>query len=139
MFNVTVKKTEGKMVMTVDAAGFHQYLESIGAPRDSYGRFTGLPYQRTGNWVDTDYTTVTANLLTRKMPVDLPSGGVEYKSMPIAVNLSEYYSRPPTLEVVKALVASIGVKARELIDHYRPIDVAIRIVGKKPEAATPAF
>ena len=123
MFTVKFTGHLGRFSMTFDATPFHDYLRSCGAEVGPDGMFRDRP--RCDGLIDSTMHKIGTDLLLRTGPV--------------TVALADHYSRPVTAEVLRRLGESVHEKINAIVEHYRPIEVVVKIVekGKKPPADNP--
>lgn len=126
MFTVKFAGHMGRFSMTFDATPLHDYLRSCGAQVGPDGLFRDRP--RCSSLIDSTAHKVGTDLLL--------------KTGPVSVALADHYSRPITPEVLRKLGESIHGQITTIVDHYRPIEVIVKIVEKKkapdvnPDAST---
>src|SRR5688572_11555748 len=119
MVIVTIRRINGVLKMTLDAEEFHTYLRSIGATTrmDSNGQeYYYSPVLSTLRNVDDYNGRVSHGYLLYKGPqvVDMPT-------------------RISSLAKLKEVAAGLKDVCQGIIEAFRPVDVTIRVVAKKPE------
>lgn len=123
MITVQFSRKSGRCTMTVDAAEFQEYLRSLGA-EESGGEFRDQPRSR-NRFIDPVVSRVEPNLLLSPQPATL--------------NLADYYTTPPTLDQIRKLGESVQAVAQGVVEHYKPIEVAVRIYGKRGPVEVSAY
>ncbi len=116
LISVDFRRAKGQCLMIVDARELHAYLDRIGVERDATGRFKNQPAQDY-SVIDTGRNRVSAGALLK------PEGPHEF-------NLLTHYSAPPSRALLAALRDSIATVVDTVIDHYRPIEISVRIHAK---------
>lgn len=112
-------RREGKMSLVIDARPFHELLTRIGAPKGRQGdRFVNRP-QSAEQYIDARNNSIMTFALLH-CPGD-----------PITINLLDYYrDTPPTFEQIKKLGQSVETVAQLILDHYRPVEVSVKVFDK---------
>lgn len=117
--NVKVKflRQSGRATLTLDATELHEYLKGLGVALDATGTiFADQPYSEYRD-IDTYRNKLASNLLL--------------KVGPQTVNLADHYRQPIGMDTLTALADSVSDVVRAIVDHYRPIEISVVIVGKK--------
>ena len=118
LVSVSIKRdpTRGPSLV-IDAARFHEYLAKLGVTPVS-GQFQNRPGQRVSGFVGASYH--------KSAPIALLT-----PANPVKVNLADYYSGTVTFQQLTDLAYSVKEAANLIIEHYRPIEISIRLVEKK--------
>ena len=119
MIEIKFSRKDGRTIMTINAAEFHAYLVSLGVKKDRWG-------ERFANSPDTDIVDARNNKLMCGALTFCGNGGK------LEVNLADYYSGPVTDRVLTALGESAQGCVDRILEHYRPIEISVRIVKRKP-------
>ena len=128
MIEIKFSRKDGRTIMSVNAAEFHAYLLSLGVKKDRWG-------ERFANPPDTDIVDARNNKLMCGALLFCGNSGK------LEVNLADYYSGPVTDRVLTAIGESAQACVDRILEHYRPIEISVRIVKRKPPTdaqATPA-
>jgi hypothetical protein len=115
MITVTFKRRAGKTEMLLDCSAFHEYLRQCGVT-ESGGMFQHRP--ACAHVIDTSSHKIGSDLLLTS------------RSSPLVVALGDHYDRPVTRDVFRRLGESVQAAAEAIVDHYRPIDVIVKILPK---------
>lgn len=119
MIEIKFSRKDGKTLMTVNAKDFQDYLSSLGVKKDRWGeRFMNAP--------DTDIINARDNKLCCGALLYCGSNGT------LVVNLADFYSGPVTDRVLTAIGESAQACVDRILEHYRPIEISVRIVKRKP-------
>lgn len=103
--------------LIIDSARFQEYLAKLGIVPVG-GAYPNRPNYRVGGLVDAGtHKIAPLALLTRPNPV--------------RVNLADYYSGTITFQQLTDLAYSVKEAANLIVEHYRPIEISIRLVEKK--------
>lgn len=123
MFTVKFTGHTGRFSMAFDATPLHEYLKTCGAEVGPDGLFRDRP--RCSALIDSNAHKIGTDLLL--------------KTGPVSVALADHYSRPITPEVLRRLGESVVEKINAIVDHYRPIEIVVKIVekGKRPPEDSP--
>lgn len=124
MISLNLKRPPGGgAILIVDARQFHDYLRTLGCVNDSAGQYlANKPYvYGSGRMVDVDNDALTSNVLVKL-------GG------PHTIDLTAIYGAPPNADRIFKLVDRDALQnlARSVVDHYRPIEIQVSIIAKRP-------
>lgn len=120
MIGVEIRRTPGKApVLVIDCREFHAHLVRLGVQVHQNGgqrEFENLPGRR----VNVQNNAVTPYALLSY--VDL---------QPRQINLAEHYTGSATFQQLMDLAYSVDRVSREIVEHYRPVEIKLRLVDKK--------
>lgn len=120
MIEIKFSRKDGRCLMTINAKEFQDYLLSLGVKKDRWGEwFANMP----GNG---DTINVCENKLEPRAFLYCANAGK------MEVNLADHYSGPVTDRVLTALGESAQACVDRILEHYRPIEISVRIVKRKP-------
>lgn len=123
MISITFKRDSGKLIMTVDAKEFVEYLQTLGCKSSDGQYLDNRPYASSS-------VCGSDGKLSPKALVRL-NGPHDY-------NLSEVFSSPPTTAFLQAIGESAEETARAILDHYRPVEIRVRVLPKPAAKVKPA-
>lgn len=102
--------------ISLDATALHAYLDEQGVPKDSAGNYVDPP-RNDYDLIDTYRNKLSPKAFTRP--------GVQ------EIVLANHYANPVGPDILAALADSVDSVVRQVVDHYRPIEISVVVVGKK--------
>ncbi len=120
--NIKVKfvRVPGKgAAITIDASDLHSFLDEQGVPKDAAGNYADPP-RADYELVDTYRHKLSPRAFTRP--------GVQ------TISLADHYSTPVGPDILNQLAESVDTIVRQVVDHYRPIEISVIVTGKKAAA-----
>jgi hypothetical protein len=123
LVSVDFKRAKGRCVCRVDARAFHAYLDSVGVQYDERrDHYADLPRDPEGYSVfNTSSSRVCPMVLLRR-----PRAG----ESAVEWDLMEHYSVPPIATTLEAIGESFEAVIDRIVEHYRPVEVSVRIHQK---------
>lgn len=118
MITITFKRDKGAVKMCVDARDFVEYLKTLGCTQSTTGYLDNYPYLGEST-VDIANSRLAPKVLCRC------DGPHEY-------DLASLYRNPPTSAALQKIGESAEEVARLILDHYRPVEIKVRVVPKVP-------
>lgn len=106
----------GRATLSLDATELHEYLDQLGVEKNPDGSYKDAP-AADHNEIDTYRGRISPKLLLRP--------GVQ------TVNLADHYGQPIGIDRLNTLADSVGDVVRQVVDHYRPIEISVVISGKR--------
>lgn len=117
---VTLRRVEGRLSLVIDAAPLHAYLDLLGVGTDSQGNYLDQP-NGNGRELDTYSHALQPRVLLRRGEITIP--------------LSHHYGGPVSKGHLEQLARSVGPAVATIIEHYRPITLAVEVSLRKPVAS----
>lgn len=112
-----VRSASQGLTLEIDAAKFHRYLDSIGVPKSTMV-YLDPPYQ--------EYSGAINRYEHRIQPAAL----LQVQN-PKSYRLNEVYNGGLTFEQLVELTSSIKEVYKATIEHYRPVEIEVRLIEKK--------
>lgn len=136
MIKVKGARVGGKLMLLINAKEFHDELDKIGVAHDG-SKYLDQP-SSSCEIANSSFSLSPRVLLKRDYKeVEImeykkgDSGELlkEKKLIPVtcAADLTGLWSTPPTFENLKKLANSANVVARQILEHYQPIDISVEI------------
>lgn len=116
LVKVKLTRQSGRAMLSIDASELHAYLDTHGVPLDADGvRYINRPAADYSE-IDTRRNQISSALLLRRGPQQ--------------VNVGDCYGRPVGVDLLQTLANSVEEVVRNVVDHYRPIEINVVIAGK---------
>lgn len=125
LVDVTFSREKGKCLLRVNARTLHAYLDAIGVTRGPIAGSPGYQYADrpadSARVVNTSAHTVSTTAI---LTANQEDGTAVY-------NLMDWYSSPPPASALQNLADSVEDAVTRIIEHYRPVEITVRILGGK--------
>lgn len=108
--------TQG-LTLEIDATRFHAYLDALGVSKGPIS-YNDLPPQ--------DYSGALNRYEVKVQPQALC-----FTKHVATYRLADHYSGGLTFDQLVQLAQSVKDAAKKVIDHYRPIEISVKLVEKK--------
>lgn len=132
-----VSAEKGRMKLTCDVRGLHAHLDRLGIENEgAYVQYASLPSHPRGGDVTIDTSThkLAARALGRKNYAKDAAGNV--RPGILEWDLVKVYGAPPSRPTLDLIAASCKPAALELIAHYQPVEISVRVVTKRGTTTT---
>lgn len=110
-------RQSGRATLSIDATELHDYLRQLGVALNTENTAFVDPPANDYPEIDTYRNRISPKLLLRIGPQ--------------SVKLGDHYRAPIGMDLLNTLADSIGDVVRTVVDHYRPIEISVVVVGKK--------